>query len=30
MTVISLADFQTFSTEKMKKHNLFETSRFFL
>ncbi len=29
MTVISLADFQTFSTEKMKKYNLFETSRFF-
>jgi len=29
MTVISLADFQTFSTEKMKKHNLFQTSRFF-
>jgi quercetin dioxygenase-like cupin family protein len=29
MKVISLADFQTFSSEKMKKHNLFQTSRFF-
>jgi len=29
MTVISLADFQTFSTEKMKKHNVFQTPRFF-
>ena len=29
MTVISLADFQTFSGEKMKKHNVFQTLRFF-
>lgn len=29
MKVISLADFQEFSSEKMKKHNVFETSRFF-
>ena len=29
MTVMSLADFQTFSTEKMKKHTLFQTPRFF-
>ena len=29
MTVISLADFQTFSTEKMRKHNVFETPNFF-
>ena len=29
MTVISLADFQTFSGEKMKKHNVFQTPRFF-
>ena len=29
MTVITLADFQQFSTEKMKKHNLFQTPRFF-
>ena len=29
MTVIDLKDFQQFSREKMKKHNLFQTSRFF-
>lgn len=29
MKVISLADFQQFSSEKMKKHNVFETPRFF-
>ena len=29
MDVISLADFQTFSAEKMKKHNVFQTPRFF-
>ena len=29
MKVISLADFQEFSGEKMKKHNVFETPRFF-
>ena len=30
MKVISLADFQEFSSEKMKKHNVFETPRFLL
>jgi len=29
MTVMSLADFQTFSSEKMKKHNMFQSERFF-
>ena len=29
MKVINLADFQGFSSEKMKKHNVFETPRFF-
>ena len=29
MTVIDLKEFQQFSQEKMKKHNLFQTSRFF-
>ena len=29
MTVIDLKDFQQFSHEKMKKHNLFQTARFF-
>ncbi|MDT7041791.1 cupin domain-containing protein [Candidatus Nitronereus thalassa] len=29
MKVISLADYQAYSSEKMKKHNLFQTSRFF-
>ena len=29
MTVINLADFQIFSAEKMTKHNVFETPRFF-
>lgn len=29
MTVMSLADFQTFSSEKMKKNNMFQSSRFF-
>ncbi len=29
MKVVSLADFQEFSSEKLKKHNLFQTSRFF-
>ena len=29
MKVIALSDFQQFSQEKMKKNNLFETSRFF-
>ena len=29
MTVINLADFQIFSAEKMRKHNVFETPRFF-
>ena len=29
MKVISLADYQTYSSEKMKKHNLFQTPRFF-
>ena len=29
MDVISLADFQTFSAEKMKKHSVFQTPRFF-
>ena len=29
MIVISLSDFQTFSVEKMKKHNVFQTPRFF-
>ncbi|MCH8040904.1 MAG: cupin domain-containing protein [Nitrospinae bacterium] len=29
MKVVSLADFQEFSGEKLKKHNLFQTSRFF-
>ena len=29
MKVIALSDFQQFSQEKMKKNNLFETSRLF-
>ena len=29
MKVIQLADYQQFSIEKMKKNNIFETSRFF-
>ena len=29
MNVISLDDFQNFSAEKMKKHNVFQTERFF-
>lgn len=29
MKVIRLSDFQQFSSEKMKKNNLFETARFF-
>ncbi len=29
MQVISLADFQEFSQEKLKKHNVFQTHRFF-
>jgi len=29
MKVISLIDYQQFSTEKMKKNNIFETDRFF-
>ncbi len=29
MKVVRLADFQEFSSEKLKKHNLFQTSRFF-
>jgi quercetin dioxygenase-like cupin family protein len=29
MNVITLSDFQQFSHEKMKKNNLFQTSRFF-
>ena len=29
MTVINLKDFQQYSSEKMKKHNLFQTPRFF-
>ncbi|MEE8235049.1 MAG: cupin domain-containing protein [Nitrospirales bacterium] len=29
MKVVSSADFQEFSSEKLKKHNLFQTSRFF-
>ena len=29
MNVINLKDFDQFSQEKMKKHNLFQTSRFF-
>jgi len=29
MKVVSLADFQEFSGEKLKKHNLFQTARFF-
>ena len=29
MTVLSLADFKQFSSEKMKKNNLFQTPRFF-
>ncbi len=29
MKVIALSDFQQFSQEKMKKNNLFETTRFF-
>ena len=29
MTVISLKDYQQFSPDKMKKNNLFESSRFF-
>jgi hypothetical protein len=30
MKVLTLADFQQFSSEKMKKNNLFQTPRFFL
>lgn len=29
MTVLSLSDFKQFSSEKMKKNNLFQTPRFF-
>ena len=29
MTVINISDFQQFSSEKMKKNNLFQTPRFF-
>ena len=29
MTVINLKDFQQYSSEKMKKHNLFQSARFF-
>ena len=29
MTVINLSDYQKFSTEKMKKNNIFQTARFF-
>ncbi|GJL56330.1 MAG: hypothetical protein NPIRA02_34620 [Nitrospirales bacterium] len=29
MKVVNLADFQEFSSEKMKKHNLFQSTRFF-
>jgi quercetin dioxygenase-like cupin family protein len=29
MKVVSLSDYQQFSSEKMKKNNLFQTSRFF-
>ncbi|MSQ77147.1 MAG: cupin domain-containing protein [Nitrospiraceae bacterium] len=29
MTVINLADYQKFSSEKMKKNNIFQTARFF-
>lgn len=29
MKVVSLADFQEFSSEKLKKHNLFQTPKFF-
>ena len=29
MNLINLKDFQQFSSEKMKKHNLFQTPRFF-
>ena len=29
MTVVDLKDYQQFSQEKLKKHNLFQTSRFF-
>jgi len=29
MKIVNLADFQEFSSEKMKKHNVFQSSRFF-
>ena len=29
MNVVNLSDYQQFSTERMKKNNMFETSRFF-
>ena len=29
MKVVSMSDYQQFSTDKMKKNNLFQTSRFF-
>ena len=29
MTVVNIADFQQFSSEKMKKNNMFQTPRFF-
>ena len=29
MTVVNILDFQQFSNEKMKKNNMFQTSRFF-
>jgi quercetin dioxygenase-like cupin family protein len=29
MTVINLSDYQKFSSEKMKKNNIFQTARFF-
>ena len=29
MNVVNLSDYQLFSREKMKKHNIFQTPRFF-
>jgi quercetin dioxygenase-like cupin family protein len=29
MNVVNISDYQQFSSEKMKKNNMFETSRFF-
>ena len=29
MTVVNISDFQQFSSEKMKKNNMFQTTRFF-